>query len=79
MNSDTAVTRMTSDPDAVKRSVMQALFLRPIFRRAFLLCDVQGFTVTEAADILGIGPAAVKARLDRARRLLSVRMREALP
>ena len=79
MNFDTGVIRTTSDPDAVRRSVTQAFFLRPIFRRAFLLCDVQGFTVKEAADILGIGPAAVEARLDRARRLLSVRMREALP
>lgn len=79
MNVDKTITRTATDQDAVERSVMHASGLLPVFRRAFLLCDIQGFTVPEVAAILGISPAAVKARLDRARRLLSVRMMEAIP
>jgi DNA-directed RNA polymerase specialized sigma24 family protein len=65
---------MTTDQDALERIVMHAFGLRPVFRRAFLLCDIQGFTVAEAAAILGISPAAVTTRLDRARRELNVRL-----
>lgn len=79
MNVDKPVTRTAIDQDAVQRSVRHASGLLPVFRTAFLLCDIQGFTVAEVAAILRISPAAVKARLDRARRLLSVRMREVMP
>ena len=53
---------------------MHAFGLRPVIRRAFLLCDIQGFTVAEAAAILGVSPAAVTTRLDRARREMNVRL-----
>jgi len=78
MSFDQSVTQ-TTEYDAIKSSVLQAFVLRPIFRTAFLLCDVEGLTPAEAASRLGISPAAVRARLERARRLLNVRMREAIP
>ncbi len=68
------ITRMTSDRDALERIVMQAFGLPPVFRKVFLLCDIQGFTAAEAAAILGISPAAVTKRLDRARREINVRL-----
>jgi DNA-directed RNA polymerase specialized sigma24 family protein len=49
---------MTTDQEALERIVLHAFGLRPIFRRVFLLCDIQGFTVAKAASILGISSAA---------------------
>jgi DNA-directed RNA polymerase specialized sigma24 family protein len=65
---------MSSDQEALERIVMHAFSLRPVIRRAFLLCDIQGFTVAEASAMLGISPAAVTIRLDRARREMNVRL-----
>jgi DNA-directed RNA polymerase specialized sigma24 family protein len=65
---------MATDQDALERIVMHAFGLQPAFRRVFLLCDIRGFTVAEAAAILGIGPAAAETRLDRARREINVRL-----
>ena len=72
MNAKGPIRRMSSDQEALERVVMHAFSLRPVIRRAFLLCDIQGFTVAEAAAILGISPAAVTARLERARREMNV-------
>jgi RNA polymerase sigma-70 factor (ECF subfamily) len=44
------------------------------YRDVFVLADVEGMTPREVADQLGLGEAAVKSRLHRAR----LRMREAL-
>jgi DNA-directed RNA polymerase specialized sigma24 family protein len=74
MNRSESITRMASDQEALERIVMHAFDLHPVFRRAFLLCDIQGFTVGEAAAILGISSDAVAKRLDRARRELKVRL-----
>ena len=74
MNAKVPITRMSSDQEALERVVMHAFGLRPVIRRAFLLCDIQGLTVAEAAPILGISPAAVTTRLDRARREMNVRL-----
>ena len=68
------VTRMATDSDALERIVMHAFRMPLPLRKAFLLCDVQGFAVTRAATILGVSVEAVKARLERARRELSVRL-----
>jgi DNA-directed RNA polymerase specialized sigma24 family protein len=73
MKHEGAITRITTD-DAFERVVMHAFNLLPIFRKVFLLCDIQGFSVAEAADILGISPAAVSRRLDRARSEMSLRL-----
>jgi len=40
------------------------------FRVVFMLRDVQGLTVEETSDTLGVKPETVKTRLHRARRLL---------
>lgn len=49
--------------------------LDPIYREVLLLRDVEGLPAQEVAEVLGIGVAAVKSRLHRAR--LSVRARVA--
>ena len=74
MNRVEHVTRVSSDQEALERIVMHAFALPSVFRKALLLCDIQGFTVDEAAAILGISSSAVTARLDRARRELNVRL-----
>jgi RNA polymerase sigma-70 factor, ECF subfamily len=48
--------------------------LEPQYRIAFVLRDVEGLSTDEAAEVLGIGPAALKSRLLRARLMV----REAL-
>ena len=44
--------------------------LPPIYREVFLLRDVEGLSVNEAAEAIGISIASVKVRLHRARALL---------
>ncbi len=58
--------------ERILRDAGQAL--PPIFRTVFLLRDVEGLSTEEAAELLGITPGAVKARLFRAR----LRLREEL-
>jgi DNA-directed RNA polymerase specialized sigma24 family protein len=48
--------------------VMHALQLKRPSREAFILCDIQGCSITETATILGIQPELVIRRLKRARR-----------
>ncbi len=47
--------------------VMHALQMQRRFREVFILCDIQGRTVPEAAALLGITPATVMTRLLEAR------------
>jgi DNA-directed RNA polymerase specialized sigma24 family protein len=47
---------------------MHALRLQRDSREAFMLCDIQGCSITETAAILGITPEVVIRRLKRARR-----------
>jgi DNA-directed RNA polymerase specialized sigma24 family protein len=79
MNNGESITRMTTDQEALERIVLHAFGLRPMFRRVFLLCDIQGFTVAKAASILGISSTAATARLERARREMNVRLAVASP
>jgi RNA polymerase sigma factor (sigma-70 family) len=44
--------------------------LSPILRRTFHLCDINGLSIREAAEILGIPVGTVKAQLARARKKL---------
>ena len=57
--------------DDMQIMIMQAFHLKRIYREAFILCDVQGRSINEAAFILGAEPADVSARLDRARRQMN--------
>ena len=53
---------------------MLAFSLRPVFRKVFILCAIQGFTIEETAALLRISPAAAALRLARARREIDVRL-----
>jgi len=41
--------------------------LRPILRTVFVLRDIEGLSIDQTAEVLDLSPAAVKARLWRAR------------
>jgi DNA-directed RNA polymerase specialized sigma24 family protein len=41
--------------------------LRPILRAVFVLRDIEGLSIDQTAEVLDLSPAAVKARLWRAR------------
>ena len=68
--------RKASKPGEFQKIVIHAFGLRPAFSKVFLLCDIGGLTVAEAASILGISHAAVTLRLERARRELQARLRD---
>jgi RNA polymerase sigma-70 factor (ECF subfamily) len=57
--------------DLVEKAICS---LSAIYREALILCDVEGMSAKEAADVLGVNLAALKSRLLRARLM----MREAL-
>jgi RNA polymerase sigma-70 factor (ECF subfamily) len=57
--------------DLVEKAICS---LSEIYREALILCDVEGMSSKEAADVLGVNLAALKSRLLRARLM----MREAL-
>lgn len=48
--------------------------LRPILRTVFALRDIEGFSIDETAEVLGLSNSAVKARLSRARLQLRERL-----
>jgi RNA polymerase sigma-70 factor, ECF subfamily len=59
----------------LKEALARALAsLKPKYREVFVLRDVQGLSIAEAAEVLGITEATVKMRLMRAR----LQMRDAL-
>lgn len=47
--------------------VMQALQLRRVYREVYILCDIKGYTLAEAAHLLNISEDAAHRRLRRAR------------
>ena len=51
----------------LERAIRQ---LSPIYRDVFVLCEVEGFTHREVAEVLGIPEGTSKARLFEARRQL---------
>ena len=57
--------------DLVEKAIRS---LPAIYREALILCDVEGMSAKEAAEVLGVNLAALKSRLLRARLM----MREAL-
>lgn len=70
---DTAPTPQ-SDP-ALRRRIADALAALPRTQRdAFLLVHLEGFTVNEAAEIMGRAPGTLKSNLHRARMALRRRL-----
>src|SRR5437879_10569058 len=57
--------------DLVEKAIRS---LSVIYREALILCDIEGMSAKEAAEVLGVNVAALKSRLLRARLM----MREAL-
>jgi DNA-directed RNA polymerase specialized sigma24 family protein len=52
----------------IQAVILQALQLRRAYREVFILCDIQGRSIDEAAVLLDVLPAVATARLERARR-----------
>jgi RNA polymerase sigma-70 factor (ECF subfamily) len=48
--------------------------LRPVLRAVFVLRDIEGLSTDQTAEVLNLGPTAVKARLWRARLQLRERL-----
>lgn len=63
------VIRWCSTPNGVLQAVvMNALQLRRECREVYVLCDIQGCSVTETAATLGVSVDVVIRRLNRARK-----------
>lgn len=63
--------------DELRQAMEQAIAdLPPRFRSVFVLKDIEGFSLKEIADMLGISLAAVKTNLHRARLFLRDRLAE---
>lgn len=69
-------------PDATTEDVLSAVELRPDleaalaalpaeFRAAAILVDVEGLSLTDAAEVLGVPVGTIKSRVFRGRRLLA--------
>jgi RNA polymerase sigma-70 factor, ECF subfamily len=61
--------------DLISKNVNE---LSPALRAAFLLCEVQGYTAREAAQMLGVTVAAMKARKWIARQKLAVALADCM-
>ena len=59
-----------TDPFAMEEILSAMQWLTPMLRAVFNLCDVEGYTLDEAAARLGSNNQAVRVALCRARRLL---------
>ena len=66
------------DAERHERLMQFAQELSPPLRRAFQLRDLDGFSTSEAAQILGVVEGTVKAQVARARAKLTRRLRRAL-
>jgi RNA polymerase sigma-70 factor (ECF subfamily) len=60
------------------RLLQSAVQLSPSLRRAFQLCDLDGLTVKEVSQTLGLAEGTVKAQISRARAKLTRLTRRAL-
>jgi RNA polymerase sigma-70 factor (ECF subfamily) len=56
------------DQKELQRALVRAVHALPLkYRAPLILCDVEGLPIVDAAAILGLGEAAFKTRLHRAR------------
>lgn len=66
--------------DDLRRALERAIReLRSDYRAPLVLRDIEGLTTTQAAQILGLGEAAFKSRLHRARLEVRAAIRDHLP
>ena len=71
--------RPEEEEDDVADAVTEALSrISPEQRAALVLVDIEGFSVAEAAQILGCAPGTVKSRCSRGRAKLAPILRAAL-
>ena len=66
---------------ALERERRSAVFrelgnLAHVYREAVVLCDVEGYSYAEIAEMLGIGIGTVKSRIARGRSVLKERLRD---
>jgi len=63
------------------RTVLQGAIhgLRPAWHAAFVLRDVDGLSIVEISEVLGLSVPSVKLRLHRARRSLRARLADYMP
>ena len=60
------------EPGAFQRALLRAFQLRPAYRDAFLLKEIQGHSLSEVAAILGINLRTAHTRLTQAHREISL-------
>lgn len=60
--------------DEFQKLMMHAFSLPAVLRKVFLLCEVRGFSIAEAARILGKSITVATSRLEQARREMGERM-----
>jgi DNA-directed RNA polymerase specialized sigma24 family protein len=71
---ETLSAQCLGDADEFQRLVMHAFCLPSVLRKVFLLCEVRGLSVEQAAGILRIPTTLVTSRLEEARGEVSARM-----
>jgi RNA polymerase sigma-70 factor, ECF subfamily len=70
-------TSRALSPEGRKRDLHTALRRLPLeFREILMLCDLQGFSYAQLAEVLDVSTAAVTSRLSQARLLLRREMTE---
>lgn len=80
--SDTLTDNGVSPEDAALRrereyALQKALLeIKPVFREAIVLCDIEGLSYEETAAALGCGLGTVKSRISRAREELRKRLKD---
>lgn len=77
-------TRPGPEEEYRKREIVETLAqatsrLSPTLRKTFQLRDVDGLSIRETADLLGVPAGTVKARLARARMRLKKAMSKSIP
>ena len=80
MDNETNILHTSADSRETEKSVLNRELasvlekslqqLPPLYRTVFVLREVEGFSVAETAELLGITPVNVKVRVNRAKALL---------
>ncbi len=71
---NTSFAQSWGHADEFQRLVLHAFSLPAVLRKVFLLCEVRGVSVEQAARIVGISAAVAAETLEEARREMRLRM-----